>query len=207
MPKFATQAKARFAGNDKVHIHCFGLGSKNGAFALSDDGPASNFVDLGKSNRHQVCEIRAINPTLDALGIDHIDLLKINIEGSEYDVLPSLITGRRLPRIRHLQIQFHTVGDLSMIGTRSELSSKKRTVNVGAIALSGRVGLLRTDSGNPAGSKALRREANAARSKPMRSRAARVINASKVARGGLIMGAYNVLTAGTASIKTATLRG
>lgn len=111
MPKFAAQAQARFADNDKVHIHCFGLGSKNGEFALSDDGPASSFVDLGKAMRHQMCEIHEINSTLDALGIDHIDLLKINIEGGEYDVLTALIAGGRLPRIKHLQIQFHTVGD------------------------------------------------------------------------------------------------
>ncbi|HWQ88280.1 FkbM family methyltransferase [Brevundimonas sp.] len=111
MPKFAAEAQARFAGNDKVHIHCFGLGAENGAFALSDDGPASSFVDLGKASRHQVCEMRAVNQTLDALGIDHIDLLKVNIEGGEYDVMPALIAGGLFPRIKHLQIQFHTVGD------------------------------------------------------------------------------------------------
>lgn len=111
MPKFAARAQARFAGNDKVHIHCFGLGSEDGTFALSDDGPASSFVDLEKASRHQICEIRAIDPVLRALNIDRIDLLKINIEGGEYDVLPALIAGDWMPKIKHLQVQFHTMGD------------------------------------------------------------------------------------------------
>ncbi len=111
MPKFAEQARAKFAENGKVHIHSYGLGSADGSFALSDDGPASSFVDLSKAKRHQVCEIRAILPALKALNVDHIDLLKVNIEGGEYDVLPALIEGGFLPRINHLQIQFHTTGD------------------------------------------------------------------------------------------------
>jgi len=111
MPKFAEQARAKFADNDKVHVYGYGLGSEDGSFALSDDGPASSFVDLTKAKRHQVCEIRAIIPTLKALNIEHIDLVKINIEGGEYDVLPALIEADFLPRINHLQIQFHTTGD------------------------------------------------------------------------------------------------
>lgn len=111
MPKFAEQARARFSGNDKVRIYGFGLGAEDGSFALSDDGPASSFVELGKTHRHQVCEVRAIAPVLRELNIDKIDLMKINIEGGEYDVLPALIDAGRLPDIRHLQIQFHTTGD------------------------------------------------------------------------------------------------
>lgn len=40
-----------------------------------------------------------------------VDLLKLNIEGMEYDVLSALIAGCYLPHIRHVQVQFHRVGD------------------------------------------------------------------------------------------------
>lgn len=40
-----------------------------------------------------------------------IDLVKIDIEGGEYDVLPQLIETGLISRIRFLQIQFHRFVD------------------------------------------------------------------------------------------------
>jgi hypothetical protein len=43
----------------------------------------------------------------DELGLDRIDLLKLNIEGGEYDVLDRLHETGRLPRIDQILVQFH----------------------------------------------------------------------------------------------------
>lgn len=111
VPSLHQKCVDRFAGNPKLHAHCYGLSDKNGMFAATDDADASSFVSLEKSDRQISCELKSAPEALAALGIDHIDLLKINIEGGEYEVLPALIEAGWIPRIRFLQIQFHTVGN------------------------------------------------------------------------------------------------
>jgi len=125
VPRYYAQCEKRFSGNAKVIPHCFGLGSKEGQFLLSDDNDASSFVaQLPKDNSTITAEMRAVVPTLIDLGINHIDLLKINIEGGEYDVLPALIEAGWMPKIREIQVQFHTVGDYENArdAIRTELS-------------------------------------------------------------------------------------
>lgn len=42
--------------------------------------------------------------------LDHIDLLKLNIEGGEYEVLEHMINTDMLRRVTHIQVQFHRIG-------------------------------------------------------------------------------------------------
>ena len=42
------------------------------------------------------------------LQIEHIDLLKINIEGSEFLILPDILSKKIIIKIKYLQIQFHS---------------------------------------------------------------------------------------------------
>ena len=109
VPAFHARCVQRFANNPKIHPHCYGLGSSAGFFPISDDADASSFLASTKAG-HLNAEVRPITEALDALGITAIDLLKINIEGGEYEVLTALIEAGFLPRIRNIQVQFHTVG-------------------------------------------------------------------------------------------------
>jgi hypothetical protein len=43
----------------------------------------------------------------DENNIETVDLLKLNIEGAEYDVLDRIIELNLLPHIKNIQIQFH----------------------------------------------------------------------------------------------------
>ena len=45
---------------------------------------------------------------IEGLNINKIDLMKINIEGGEYDLLFCLIEKDLISRINNLQIQFHS---------------------------------------------------------------------------------------------------
>ena len=110
VPKFYGRCVDRFRGNPKIIPHCFGLGSTSGRFNISEDDDASSFI-VPSTSKTLTAEMRAIVPTLPELGISEIDLLKINVEGGEYDILPTLIDAGWMPRIRDLQVQFHTVGD------------------------------------------------------------------------------------------------
>ena len=44
---------------------------------------------------------------VDSEKITEIDLLKINIEGGEYDVIPRLLDTKMINKIKYIQIQFH----------------------------------------------------------------------------------------------------
>ena len=62
---------------------------------------------------------------------DHVDLLKINIEGIEYEILPHIINSGYINKIKHLQIQFHDFvnnGDVLHTNITSELKKSHNLV-------------------------------------------------------------------------------
>ena len=83
-------------GNIKVFN--IGLGSKNGSFKvfLSDDSEnfgGASFYSEGEGNKtesYTECKVRNINDVIQELNISAIDLIKIDTEGSEYDILSCL---------------------------------------------------------------------------------------------------------------------
>jgi len=105
VPSFHAQCVERFAGNDKIHCLKYGLSDKAGWFDISDSADASSFV-RGKGAGRQA-EVRPVTEMFDELGLGRVDLLKINIEGGEYEVLPALIHAGLIDRIRFIQVQFH----------------------------------------------------------------------------------------------------
>ena len=46
--------------------------------------------------------------TFDKIEIEKIDLLKINIEGAEYDLLEDMIKKNLVSKCNNIQVQFHT---------------------------------------------------------------------------------------------------
>ena len=104
-PKFAAELMAKFAKADNVHVHGFALGQNNGTLTLSDSDDGSSAVaDLGEAFD---VEIRAVSEFFQNHDIAHIDLVKMNIEGGEYDLLPALVDAGVMERIGKLQVQFH----------------------------------------------------------------------------------------------------
>lgn len=109
VPKYFEECARRFAGQPKVHVHPVGLGLSEGSFPISDEADASSFFSQHGTGR-SMAEVRAAASEFDALGVPQVDLLKLNIEGGEYEVLPALIAADWIRRIKHIQVQFHTVG-------------------------------------------------------------------------------------------------
>jgi FkbM family methyltransferase len=108
--RFQAACEKRFAGNSRIHVHGFGLGEADGRFAISDANEASSLF-AGNRDGGEMVEVRAAGPAVAALGIARIGLVKMNIEGAEYQVLPALLDAGIVARSRFLLIQFHTVGD------------------------------------------------------------------------------------------------
>lgn len=125
VPSFHALCLSRFADNPKVISHCFGLSDKAGSFPISVSENGSSFVN--RSNEHEtlVAELRSIVDTLAELNLQKIDLLKINIEGGEYEILPACIDAKLMQRIRHIQVQFHNFvenADVKRDAIRSRLA-------------------------------------------------------------------------------------
>lgn len=101
------QVVAKFGDNDKVHTFPYGLGAADttASLALAAAG-SSIYDDVGAMGTVDV-EIRDVAAVLDELGLERLTVLKVNIEGGEYDLFDRLDETGWLPRIDHVLVQFH----------------------------------------------------------------------------------------------------
>lgn len=92
-----------FNGNIKVEVYQFALGPKHesGSIAMSADG-SSMFGD-GERVHIEICSMNEF-----MISFDNIDLIKINIEGAEYDLLDNMIETGDVTKFKNIQVQFHT---------------------------------------------------------------------------------------------------
>ncbi|MGI9601104.1 MAG: FkbM family methyltransferase [Acidimicrobiales bacterium] len=90
-----------------VHIHPYGLAERDFSSTMALNGPGSSIYEDDGLYGSQTAEIRDVVPVFDQLGLTHIDLLKSNIEGAEYDLFDRLLDAAWLPRIDRVLVQFH----------------------------------------------------------------------------------------------------
>ena len=98
---------ARLAGRSNVVPLDYGLGAADGTASMSLAGLGSTIFASDAPLGTTTVRIRDVVPVLDELGLGAIDLLKVNIEGGEYDLLDRLGATGWLPRIRQVMVQFH----------------------------------------------------------------------------------------------------
>ena len=107
-PIFYRACVDRFADKENITVLNYGLSDENGYFHLSDSVDGSSFLNKDHKNKNTFkCEVRDALTTLKSLHLNHIDLMKINIEGGEYPLLEHLENNETLGIADHLQIQFH----------------------------------------------------------------------------------------------------
>jgi len=106
--EFADRIAARFARNPKIHLHRLGLAGRSGAATLTVAADASSVHAAPASGaRQQAITLKAASEFLREQRLEAIDLMKINIEGGEYDLLEHLLEAGLIRRIREIQVQFH----------------------------------------------------------------------------------------------------
>lgn len=108
-PRLYEECRKRFQTSPKVKCFNFGLSDESGEFLLSDQCDASSIKHerASVSPNTKLVQVRAFSEVFAELGIARVDLLKINIEGGEYDVLPHIISTGLISRIDNIQVQFH----------------------------------------------------------------------------------------------------
>lgn len=105
--EFATFIETRFKHNAKIDVHPFGLGGRSRAESMGVCGTSSSL--FAKSSHSERVRIVDIAEFMRDEGIDRIDLMKVNIEGGEYELLDRLIETGQIGIVRDLQIQFHRI--------------------------------------------------------------------------------------------------
>ncbi len=110
IPEFAKMCDNKFINNDKFTVHNSGVGyySRQQYFSLSANG-SGQFAQGEKV----LVDIKDISEVIDELG--NIDLLKINIQGGQFEVLDRILDKKLQNKIKCIQVQFHYFVDDAMI--------------------------------------------------------------------------------------------
>lgn len=103
--KFVDIIQTRFSNNNKIFLHHYGMGAKDESIEITIDEDASSIIKSSE-NTEKIKLINAIKVFKD-FNIEHIDLMKINIEGGEYDLLEYFIRTDLISKIHTIQVQFH----------------------------------------------------------------------------------------------------
>jgi FkbM family methyltransferase len=102
---FAESGRRKSEGHPNIHFHEIGLSNRNGSVSIQVDGPSSGlFIDRGTP---QTIHLRDVVEVFSEMNISNIDLMAMNIEGSEYDVIPRMFEAKLLRNVRFLLVQFH----------------------------------------------------------------------------------------------------
>lgn len=96
----------KFKNIDKIKTYKQGLSSENKLINFNVAGEASS-IYFGTVVGEYDVKLKKIDEFLIEMGVNNIDLIKINIEGSEYELLEYLINNNLIKIFKNLQIQFH----------------------------------------------------------------------------------------------------
>ncbi len=104
---YADLIAKRFQNNSDISIFQFGLGNKESELEISVNAFASSVIAQKDSSKKEKILIKDFLSFVKEHNIEQLDLIKINIEGSEFDLLEYLIRHDHLKKIKGLLIQFH----------------------------------------------------------------------------------------------------
>lgn len=109
-PSSVKQLRKGIGQDPRVQLHPFGLGGHDRLELLTIDGPGSSVygdpATPGVLGATEV-ELRDADAVLSSQAVDRIDLVKINIEGGEYELLDRLHDAGWLGRMGTVIVQFH----------------------------------------------------------------------------------------------------
>lgn len=106
---FAEQIERRFQKNNKIMVYPFGLGASTRMeeIHLSADGSSV----WGASENTEKIRIVDVQEWMTENKPGRIALMKINIEGGEFELLERMIEGGMTDSVENFQIQFHKIAE------------------------------------------------------------------------------------------------
>lgn len=103
--EFFENIRNRFQDDNRVAVYEYGLADRTDAASLFQSADSSSMFGSGGPEKR--IHLVAVDDFLHKRRIDRIDLMKINIEGGEFDLLRKMIDTGIVERCCNLQIQFH----------------------------------------------------------------------------------------------------
>lgn len=105
---FAERIERRFRNNPNIEVFRLALGAtrRQESIALNED--QSSVYRTGPVK--EIVQFEDVVTFFTNRAIACVDLMKVNIEGGEYELLPRLIETELVKKIKNIQIQFHDVG-------------------------------------------------------------------------------------------------
>lgn len=101
---FHDQICSRFAGQPEIQAFAFGLGARDETLEMHHSADGTGAFVQGQAEQVRLVEASRF---LREHQVERIDLMKINIEGGEYELLEHLIASGEILRVQRLQVQFH----------------------------------------------------------------------------------------------------
>jgi FkbM family methyltransferase len=88
-----------------------GIASFDGrqGFLLPDNGSRGNFSAKAAVGRRIICDVMRYDSILALLELQHVDVLKLDVEGSEYDVIADVLASSILPVQLLIEFQLHHI--------------------------------------------------------------------------------------------------
>ena len=111
LEKYYSFASRRFSGINNVYLNNYGLSASSRQAKFVDLGLGSKINPEGTLSTEESVELVSFLDYCSTNNIVSISLLKINIEGGEYELLRSIIDSGFINNIMYLQIQFHDFVD------------------------------------------------------------------------------------------------
>ena len=107
--KYFSDLKQTFEFKENIKIYNFGLSDKTHDTEIIHDGASSSvFLQDGEKEKIKLINFEEF---INSEKIENIDLIKINIEGGEYELLDFILENNLQTKINNLQIQFHKMFD------------------------------------------------------------------------------------------------
>jgi len=112
--EFADAISNRFSNIKNIHVFQIGLGgyTRDEIIAVSENASS---IFMGSKGMHHMQNIRVVDIAewISERDIGEISLMKVNIEGAEYELIERIIESNIIVTVKDLQIQFHEINKKS----------------------------------------------------------------------------------------------
>jgi len=99
VPEFCNQLK-----NKGYNTFCFAVSNKKEKIKL---GVFESEASIFYTESDFECDSISASEIFNIIENNHIDLMKINVEGAEYKILNELIDNKNIDKVDNIQVQFH----------------------------------------------------------------------------------------------------
>jgi FkbM family methyltransferase len=110
LPVYAEDLAEQFRNFDNVTVNDFGLSAREAEVSIAEDGLSSSAFNHTSDSKVYIGKLKSFEEYVLSKSINKIKLMKMNIEGGEYDLLEGVVGTQRISQIENLQIQFHNYG-------------------------------------------------------------------------------------------------